>query len=266
MKLKLFITSLFIFGVLLTGFPSSALSITSVEKIEEQPITLEYTQTLRRGVKNNQVFNLQKKLKEMGYYTKELDSDYGSGTLAAVIKFQNDYGLKPDGIAGPKTYAKILNSGKVTNELPKVCTLEYAPVCGQEEINCITAPCPQPEPKTYGNKCGLTAAGAKYLYAGECKKEGDTKPTIQSCTKEYKPVCGEMKPEPNAKYARLEKTFSNKCMMYNAGAEFKYFGVCKDASDNEVKPEYSDEEKEDQIKLIEEKIKELQELLKELQK
>lgn len=56
------------------------------------------------------------------------------------------------------------------SEAPVACTMEYAPVCGELQVQCIKAPCP-PIKTTYGNKCSLNAAKAKFLYAGECKKE-----------------------------------------------------------------------------------------------
>jgi zinc D-Ala-D-Ala carboxypeptidase len=36
-----------------------------------------------------------------------LDGQYGPGTRAAVVRFQQAYGLTDDGIAGPNTFAKI---------------------------------------------------------------------------------------------------------------------------------------------------------------
>ena len=36
------------------------------------------------------------------------DGDFGGGTKAAVVKFQNEKGLTADGIVGPKTWAKLL--------------------------------------------------------------------------------------------------------------------------------------------------------------
>lgn len=58
---------------------------------------------------------------------------------------------------------------KTGGPLPVACTMQYDPVCAQQTINCIQAPCPQPEPKTYGNSCTAGAAGAKILYVGECE-------------------------------------------------------------------------------------------------
>jgi len=55
---------------------------------------------------------------------------------------------------------------------PLVCTMEYAPVCGQLPAPKCAAGmmCPMymPAPKTYGNMCELNAAGATLLYQGAC--------------------------------------------------------------------------------------------------
>jgi N-acetylmuramoyl-L-alanine amidase len=46
---------------------------------------------------------VQTRLKELGYYTISVDGIWGSKTLAAVKKFQKDYGLTADGIVGKNT-------------------------------------------------------------------------------------------------------------------------------------------------------------------
>jgi hypothetical protein len=53
---------------------------------------------------------------------------------------------------------------------PIACTKEYRPVCGAQQIVCITAPC-NPIPTTYGNKCEMEADGASFLYEGQCRSE-----------------------------------------------------------------------------------------------
>jgi len=53
---------------------------------------------------------------------------------------------------------KIISKQKVGK--PKICTMEYAPVCGEKYW----------KQKTYSNKCMLDAAWAKFLYKWECKK------------------------------------------------------------------------------------------------
>ena len=55
----------------------------------------------------NQVINLQKNLKKLGYDAGTADGIYGTKTKEAVKKFQKANGLTVDGIAGSKTLAKI---------------------------------------------------------------------------------------------------------------------------------------------------------------
>ena len=67
------------------------------------------------------------------------------------------------------------NELKVTlgssNNIPKdelACTMEYAPVCGEKEVQCIAVSC-DPIKRTYSNKCVMGVDGAKYLYSGKCE-------------------------------------------------------------------------------------------------
>jgi N-acetylmuramoyl-L-alanine amidase len=55
------------------------------------------------GSTGSEVRLIQKKLKNWGYYSGDVDGIYGSRTKAAVIWFQKKNGLNPDGIAGPLT-------------------------------------------------------------------------------------------------------------------------------------------------------------------
>lgn len=71
--------------------------------------------SLRRGSSGSEVLKVQTKLKELGYYTGSLDGDFGSGTLAAVLSFQQRNGLKMDGIVGSGTYGKLFSSSAVSS-------------------------------------------------------------------------------------------------------------------------------------------------------
>lgn len=55
------------------------------------------------GSRGEEVRKIQKKLKELGYYSGSVDGIYGSGTQKAVKSFQKNCGITADGIAGPKT-------------------------------------------------------------------------------------------------------------------------------------------------------------------
>ncbi|MCX7780771.1 MAG: NlpC/P60 family protein [Negativicutes bacterium] len=58
---------------------------------------------LKLGMDGKDVLALQSKLKELGYYTGEPDGSFGAETHAAVVNFQLDMGLEPDGAVGERT-------------------------------------------------------------------------------------------------------------------------------------------------------------------
>ena len=64
---------------------------------------------------STEVRALQKRLKELGWYTGSVDGDFGPATLEAVKAFQKANGLTADGKAGQKTLAK-LNSTKAVSK------------------------------------------------------------------------------------------------------------------------------------------------------
>jgi peptidoglycan hydrolase-like protein with peptidoglycan-binding domain len=51
--------------------------------------------------------NVQIALKNAGYYKGNIDGKVGSGTKAAISRFQRDRGLKADGIVGKKTWMEL---------------------------------------------------------------------------------------------------------------------------------------------------------------
>lgn len=54
-----------------------------------------------------EVETLQRILYSIGYNPGPIDGIFGPLTRNAVIRFQQDNGLVPDGIVGPKTWAAI---------------------------------------------------------------------------------------------------------------------------------------------------------------
>ncbi|MCA9360999.1 hypothetical protein KC845_00425 [Candidatus Kaiserbacteria bacterium] len=51
----------------------------------------------------------------------------------------------------------------------EACTMDYAPVCGLVEVQCVTTPCP-PVPQTFGNACTACSQGRVISYEdGECE-------------------------------------------------------------------------------------------------
>ncbi len=55
------------------------------------------------GSQGEEVRQVQKKLKSLGFYSGAVDGIYGTKTKNAVLSFQRSCGLAADGIAGPKT-------------------------------------------------------------------------------------------------------------------------------------------------------------------
>ncbi|NPV69191.1 MAG: L,D-transpeptidase family protein [Firmicutes bacterium] len=63
---------------------------------------------LRIGVEPaDDVRLVQERLKALGYYRGDVDGFYGPLTAGAVMAFQRDRGLDPDGIVGPATYEEL---------------------------------------------------------------------------------------------------------------------------------------------------------------
>ncbi len=51
----------------------------------------------------------------------------------------------------------------------EMCTMQYAPVCGYVEVQCITSPC-YPVPQTFGNTCGACSTDNVVSYTqGACE-------------------------------------------------------------------------------------------------
>ena len=62
---------------------------------------------LRQGSKSDEVKEVQRRLKNWGYYKGNVDGVFGAGTREAVIAFQKKNGLKADGVVGQATYKAL---------------------------------------------------------------------------------------------------------------------------------------------------------------
>ena len=65
--------------------------------------------TLSRGKTGADVFMVQMRLTELGYYHGTVTGGYYGGTIAAVEAFQRDHGLTVDGAAGKQTQALLFS-------------------------------------------------------------------------------------------------------------------------------------------------------------
>ena len=73
------------------------------------PASTVPSRTLRSGDSGDDVKNVQTRLKTLGYYTGSVDGKYGTGTVAAIVAFQTQNGLKVDGAAGSGTYSVLFS-------------------------------------------------------------------------------------------------------------------------------------------------------------
>jgi putative chitinase len=62
---------------------------------------------LHRGARGDAVTELQQLLRKAGFAAVAVDGDFGAGTEVAVVRFQSDHNLTPDGIVGEQTWAKL---------------------------------------------------------------------------------------------------------------------------------------------------------------
>lgn len=92
---KKLITSLIIF------FTVCVLIITMVQ------IAPSAEAAYRRGSSGSMVTQIQKKLRDWGYYNGTVDGVFGSRTEKAVISFQRKNGLTADGVVGSSTLAAL---------------------------------------------------------------------------------------------------------------------------------------------------------------
>ena len=96
--------------------------------------------TSRRGSNGSEVKQIQEKLKRWGYYSGSIDGIYGSGTEAAVKKFQKSNGLTADGIAGKRTLEAMgissgsSSSGSSSNDLSLLSRVVYSEARGEPYV------------------------------------------------------------------------------------------------------------------------------------
>ena len=75
----------------------------SVMAVTPDPSAPTPEPVLRTGSRGEDVKTLQSRLHDLGYYTDEIDGQFGAGTKAAVIDFQRANGLEADGMVGSET-------------------------------------------------------------------------------------------------------------------------------------------------------------------
>ena len=99
--------------------------------------------TLKRGSSGQDVYMLQMRLRELGFYNGTVSGGYYGGTIEAVKAFQQAAGLKVDGIAGKQTQSALFAFSTPTPAA--TASPAYTPFPVYPTIE----PTPTPEPAAY---------------------------------------------------------------------------------------------------------------------
>ncbi|WP_111619145.1 spore cortex-lytic enzyme [Paenibacillus pabuli] len=81
-------------------------------QVEEKSVPTFSTNAVKYGSYGQDVYELQGRLKYLGFYNGKIDSNFGSSTLKSVKWFQSEFGMKVDGVVGAKTKLKLYNASK----------------------------------------------------------------------------------------------------------------------------------------------------------
>nr|WP_238322741.1 spore cortex-lytic enzyme [Gorillibacterium massiliense] len=85
----------------------------NVSKEKQQPAKETFSkQVIAYGAKGSDVYELQGRLKFLGFFTGDIDGAYGWRTFRSVKWFQSEFGLNVDGLVGPKTKLKLWTATK----------------------------------------------------------------------------------------------------------------------------------------------------------
>lgn len=87
--------------------------------------------TVQKGSQSGDVWDLQFRLHTLGYYHEAVDGIFGYKTLSAVSKFQQDYGLQVDGIAGTQTWSALKQVSANANELNMLAKVIHGEARGE---------------------------------------------------------------------------------------------------------------------------------------
>ncbi len=86
---------------------------------------------LKPGSANGDVWDVQYRLKALGYYKDSLDGHYGPRTAYSVYRFQRDYGLTADGITGSQTWKALKKYSLNQSEMDILARVIYSEARGE---------------------------------------------------------------------------------------------------------------------------------------
>lgn len=86
---------------------SSDKAITEKEYLEKLAEDSQAKRVVQMGSSGSSVSAVQRRLKELGFYSGSSDGEFGEGTRAAVIRFQMANGLEETGVVDASTYLRL---------------------------------------------------------------------------------------------------------------------------------------------------------------
>ncbi|WP_141501265.1 spore cortex-lytic enzyme [Paenibacillus luteus] len=87
--------------------------------------------TLKVGSSGADVPDLQYRLKTLGYFNKDVTAYFGTTTLESLKRFQKDYGIASDGVAGKQTWETLKKVSVNQTELTLLARIIYAEARGE---------------------------------------------------------------------------------------------------------------------------------------
>ena len=95
----------------LDGGSLNGVDVADIEIIEVEPVqVLSFDRVLTRGMEGKDVTALQQLLTIFGYFDEEATGFYGDLTYDAVVAFQEEHDLDPDGVVGPYTVQVLVTT------------------------------------------------------------------------------------------------------------------------------------------------------------
>ena len=86
---------------------AGALAFASAQEPAALELAVAPAAVLRQGSSGGEVKEVQRRLKNWGYYSGAVDGIFGAATKKAVVRFQQKNGLTADGIVGKATYKAL---------------------------------------------------------------------------------------------------------------------------------------------------------------
>ena len=123
-----------------TPTPEPTPTPTPTPKPTEAPTYTIPKNTVKQGSEGTEARTVQRRLRDLGYYTGKLDGVFGKSSVEALKKFQSANGLIADGKAGKSTYNILFSyTAKTAAEAAATPTPEPAAILTPEPTEAPTA-------------------------------------------------------------------------------------------------------------------------------